>query len=89
MKLSKKDVYVFIENEQQLQEARELLERFGQPIYEPFFNLDGDCLLIQNDGANDKDWFLSDHDCLNYPRTRITLPELEQILKEEHGKILQ
>jgi len=79
MKLTKQDVCVFIENEAQLQEARELLERYGEKhrfFYEPkednFMSLNGSVK-----------WgiygYKMDHEYL------ITLTELETILKEEHG----
>lgn len=84
MKLNKQNVCVFIENEVQLQQAREVLERYNQPIYESLFELNDyekELILIKND--TDDDWFISAPDCIIHPRTQITLTELEEILKGE------
>jgi hypothetical protein len=84
MKLTKQDVCVFIENEQQLQEAQEMLERYGEVIdYPDFFRVnDGSFNFLKCDKQSI--WYLG----TSSPaiRTEITLPELEQILKEEHDK---
>lgn len=80
MTLTKDKVCVYIENEAQLKEARELLEKYGEEITEDgTFELTDDnknYLNIFVDGV----WFLCDkHSYLN----QITLSELETILKNE------
>lgn len=69
------NICVFIEDEKQLQEARELLERFGQRIDEDTFQLDGwDCMQIYSDNT----WGL------NLSKSnQITLTELEKLLEDE------
>lgn len=86
MKLTKQDVCVFIENEQQLQEAREMLEGYSRLIDHSHFYLDeggGDGDNLMYDELTNK-WHLS-YNVMNLKK--ITLPELEQILKDEHGKV--
>lgn len=77
MKLTKYKVCVYIENEAQLQEARELLERYGE------------CIDIWTLKRNE---FTKQYNYLSlickwglYRKTRkqITLQELETILKEQ------
>lgn len=84
MKLDKTNVCVFIENELQLQESRELLERYKCEITE-----DGTFSLSHETEANYLqlfcvNWFLGFCDNLK----QITLTELETILKDEHEKSL-
>ncbi len=75
------NICVFIEDEKQLQEARELLERFGQVIWEMFF-------WVSETNPNDNflyyvvdfGWSLLDKENgLN----QITLTELEKLLEDE------
>ena len=77
MKLQKHEVCVFIENEAQLQEARELLEKYGEEICENAFYF-GYYRYVQFDDY-DNDWYVCDEEGL----TKITLSQLETILKEE------
>ena len=80
--LRKEEVCVYIENEAQLQEARELLEKYGEEISEDcnamdfiFWGVPHNILTIHSDG-----WYLSR---FNWRKTKITLQELETILKAE------
>ncbi len=80
MKLTKKSVCVYIENEAQLQEARELLSKYNQIEWEhtDAFNLKYNAnYLVYSD--TDNDWFITE----NIIETKITLQELETILKEQ------
>lgn len=77
MKLQKHEVCVFIENESQLQEARELLEKYGEKICENTFYLYGNNYVQFDEWEND--WFTCDEVGL----AQITLSQLEEILKEE------
>ena len=79
MKLSKENVCVYIENEAQLQGAKELLEKQGEEIAE-----DG-TFKLTNDNENylnlyiDNKWFLGSNQVFF---NQITLSELETILKK-------
>lgn len=85
MALKKQDVCVFIENEAQLQEAKELLEKYGENIYEPCFQ------VIKQEVFNfmfcdeENEWWLA---IKNDSLELITLAELEQILikNKQNGK---
>lgn len=80
MKLTKQKVCVFIENEAQLQEAKELLENYGEKVAK-----DG-TFKLTNDNENylnlyiDNKWFLCSNQVFF---NQITLSELEEILKNE------
>lgn len=85
MKLTKEQVAVFIEDEPHLQQARELMERYRQPIAE-----DGTFSLSDNSRLNNlrcftspEEWFLG----LKGYCSEITLSELEEILKQELEKM--
>lgn len=81
MKLDKTSVCVFIENETHLQQARELLERYGQTIaYDGTFSLTPTSRLNNlRIVPSTNEWFLG----LKAYCDEITLSELEEILKEE------
>ncbi len=84
MKLSKENVCVFIEDESHLKEARELLERCGEAIFQPVFHLSNKAnphknYLYYNTIVRNHAWGLG----LPTKRKQITLPELEEILKSE------
>lgn len=77
MKLTKENVCVFIEDEAQLEQARELLVKYNQRIFEMWFNLiDSNNLAYDCD---DDDWFMITSSMAN-DRNEITLTELEKIL---------
>lgn len=83
MKLQKHEVCVFIENEAQLQEARELLEKYGEEITsEPldfqFIDYESNYLSLD---FNNHVWVVYDKSLPH--ETQITLSQLEEILKEE------
>ena len=81
MKLTKENVCVFIENEAQLQQAREVLEKYGEKVCKTTFFLsydkNGDNLQFSH---ADIDWYLSS---IILNRKLITLTELGEILKGE------
>lgn len=79
MKLTKDKVCVYIENEAQLQEAKELLEKHGEEIDDTMF------YITKWKGSNfaskwrlDGKWRIN-----NSERKPITLSQLEEILKNE------
>ena len=79
MKLTKDKVCVFIENESQLNEAKELLEKYGEEITEDgTFELTGEQVNYLQLFIGDLKWCL-----LSKWRNQITLSELEEILKNE------
>ena len=81
MKLTKDNVCVFIENESQLQEAKELLENYGEEIAEDdTFSID--CCTNHNflQLFIDDKWWVGMRNKYQNP---ITLSELEEILKNE------
>lgn len=88
MKLTKENVCVFIEDEAQLEQARELLVRYNERIDERTFYLmvGTELNFLQIDRK--KQWTLGSkplgHNKLCKLKEQITLTELEQILK--HGK---
>lgn len=75
--MKKQDVCVYIENEAQLKEARELLEKYGEEIYYTLFKFhNGNQFMKLWDY-----WYIGSLlDC----ETQITLSELEEILKAEN-----
>lgn len=81
MKLTKENVCVFIEDEAQLKQARELLVKYEQTIFHFWMNLVDGNYLIYDSEAND--WWIASSEYLIDKRTKITLTELEQILKDE------
>jgi hypothetical protein len=85
MKLTKENVCVFIENEAQLEEARQLLEKYGEDLatFEYAFDLIYHDLRYPYLRLHDfrKDWFLSNR--IHWNQTQITIRQLEEILKEE------
>ncbi len=76
---AKHEIAVFIENEEMLREARELLEKYGEEIDDDLFDLNNGKYLQYS--YLDNDWFVSDL----WNLTQITLPQLEEILKTEKG----
>lgn len=84
MKLNKENVCVFIENEAQLQEAKELLEKYGQTQGDEesmafIYGRKKHHYLTYLDNKDDY-WYLS---IGIFQRELITLSELEEILKHE------
>jgi hypothetical protein len=80
MKLTKENVCVFIENEAQLEEARKMLEKYGEEIEDNF-----DLKAVSK---NSHIYFnpIYDEWC-HYrgkycPETQITIQQVEEILKE-------
>ena len=85
MKLTKQEVCVFIDNEAQLQGARELLERYNQEIFWALFDLWGE-YLHYNDIS--KEWWITDFETKEFEGLEtIALSELEEILKVENDGI--
>jgi len=86
MKLTKENVCVFIENEAQLEEARKMLEKYGEYLsYYVEFRKGGDAItnLIQlGVKRHIKGWWAPEV-YQNESRTQITLQQLEEILKDE------
>lgn len=83
MKLSKNEVFVFIENEAHLQHARELLERYGEkPCFHTFTLGKEKSMRYMYFNQFTRDWeiYIKTHE------KQITLSELEQILKDEYEK---
>lgn len=81
MKAIKDKVCVFIENEAQLQEAKEMLEKYGEEIAEDdTFSID--CCTNHNflQLFIDDKWWVG---MRNKYQKQITLSELETILKNE------
>lgn len=79
MKLTKENVCVFIESEAHLEEARQLLEKYGEYEWENHsaFDMRTTKHLCYDPVADD--WLVS----FKQDRIEITLTELEQILIEE------
>lgn len=80
MKLTKQNVCVFIENKAQLQQAKELLKKYGEEIAEDgTFELSSKEANYLNIYIDDK-WFLGwKHEYFN----QIKLSELDTFLKNE------
>lgn len=83
MKLTKENVCVFIESEAHLEEARQLLEKYGEIISDDgTFSISEDYFFNYLRVFIDETWFLG-----TVPERKnvkqITLTELEQILIEE------
>lgn len=81
MNFTKEDVCVFIENEAQLEEARELLEKHGKTIDEDSFYLSENVQYNYMYNAWGSLWALGE--CTEDEEPRITLSELETILKQQ------
>ena len=73
----KHEIAVFIENEEMLREAKELLEKYGECIDETCFTIDGDDYLKYFSYCND--WSTG----MLISETPVTLPQLEEILKNQ------
>lgn len=76
------NIVVYIKDEAMLQEAREILERYNQPISSGLFFTFGnnnEYLLYDDETPDWMTYFETEG------RKEITLPELEQKLKEKHG----
>lgn len=81
MKLDKTNVCVKIVDEAHLQQVRELLERYGQEIYSPLFDLWAEYLHCD---ITCNEWWITDFEIVDSEKlTQITISELEEILKEE------
>jgi hypothetical protein len=76
MKLTKENVCVFIDNEAQLEEARKMLDEYGEKVDTSTFDLSA-FNHVQFD-TYEQDWFVCDEDGLKI----ITLKQLEEILKQ-------
>lgn len=83
MNLRKENVCVFIENEAQLNEAKELLEKHNQKIESEFafFHKELYNKIILAKYINTDEWYFTD--VLVVKRNKITLSELETILKQQ------
>lgn len=81
MKLTKENVCVFIENESQLQEAREILLKYGENISMYCFSLKGYKYLQFDDAEDSMDWYMCDEIGL----TKINLQQLEEILINDNN----
>lgn len=79
MTLNKQNVCVFIENEAQLQQAKELLEKYGEKICERVFYLSNNNEDFLQLFLLSKEWGLS----YISNEIQITLSELETILKND------
>ena len=78
--MKKHEIAVFIENEEMLKEARELLEKYGEDIDYKMISLIDDVswnYLIYSVTCDD--WFIGK---LLNSDTQCTLPQLEEILNE-------
>jgi hypothetical protein len=77
--MKKHEIAVFIENEEMLREARELLEKYGEDMSDDDMYLDGnewDYLQLSFFG-----WIIN----IQGDKELTTLPQLEEILKTEKG----
>lgn len=84
MKLTKENACVFIDNEAHLQQAREVLERYGEEIDEQlFFMSEPEINFLQCADNNNGWWLALDKKYSGDELPKITLSELEEILKEE------
>lgn len=82
MKLTKENVCVFIENEAQIEEARKMLEKYGEiesKSTDSFIYEDGKYPYLQEYEA---EWYLSQ---FTWENEQITLQQLEEILKEPNA----
>ncbi len=76
----KHEIAVFIDNEEMLREARELLEKYGGEIDEEYFNMNAKYVHLYSDGT----WCTCSLTVLQgLDKTRITLHQLEEILKNQ------
>ena len=80
MELTKYQVCVYINNNVKIQKERVLLDKYGETIFERFFNIRVSTHLMCD--GNDFDWYISSGTNINR-RTEITLSELESILKKK------
>ena len=82
MKPTKKNVCVFIEDEVQLEQARELLVKYGENIDESLFKSKPfDSYLVFSEGDNDW-WICNVSQAMVEYDHEITLTELEKILSD-------
>lgn len=77
MKLTKQNCCVFIENEAQLQEARKVLERYGEDHNFIWSDIEDNFLCL----SGSRVWGVYGY--MQPNETQITLPELVEILKGE------
>jgi ABC-type uncharacterized transport system substrate-binding protein len=75
--MKKHEIAVFIENEEMLKEARELLEKYGESVCEDEMDMKFRYLTFD---FYDKEWYVA---MLFHEDTVITLPQLEEILKNQ------
>jgi len=80
MKLTKENVCVFIEDEAQLEQARELLVKYKQKTFSIWFNLRNGNHLIYD--KHDNDWFIVTSSALISEKTITQFTELEKILSD-------
>lgn len=84
MKLNKEQVCVFIENESQLQKAKELLLKYGEEL-----SIDGSFNISTSKSYNylqmlfKKYWHLSNISWVNDGMRIVNLEELEEILQKK------
>ena len=83
MENRKGQICVFIENEAQLEEAKEMLEKYNQKIESEFSFFYSDLYnkIILAKYINTDEWYFTD--VLVVKRNKITLLELEEMLKQE------
>ena len=85
--MKKTEIRVTIDSVEKQQRAIEILERYGEPIWEDLtamdFDIDKTNLTCDTqDGFND--WWIQEDFCSGYrDKTEITLDELEKLLKAE------
>ena len=83
MKLTKENVCVFIEDEAQLEQARELLVKYKQDVFHVIFYSENEYLMFDE---FDGHWFMCDKEIFkkweDKRLTKITLTELEKIFSD-------
>jgi len=87
VKLTKENVCVFIESEAQLEEARKMLEKYGEKESAKEYAMelrfeDMNYPYLRTD-VNLQEWFLSNR--IPWHQTQITIQQLEEILKESNA----
>lgn len=85
--MKKTEIRVTIDSVEKQQKAIEILERYGELIWgdecSMNFNLEQRHLCLDLEGRK-HDWWIQDVDCIQWRnRTKITLDQLEEILKNE------
>lgn len=77
----KHEIAVFIENEEMLQQARELLDKYGEEITDE--DKDWQCLEDEDNYLSFDSGCWAVYDAFLRHETLITLPQLEEILKNK------